>query len=100
MTEFEQKVLKLVSLIPKGKVTTYQILALKLGNKNLARAVGNALPKNPRLIEIPCHRVVKSNGQLGFYVRGLAKKQILLQNEGIKIKGLKILDWPDNLYLA
>jgi methylated-DNA-[protein]-cysteine S-methyltransferase len=98
MTKFEHKVLKLVAQIPKGKVTTYQIIAEKLGSKKLTRAVGNALPKNPSLIEIPCHRVVKSNGELGFYVLGLAKKKSLLQDEGIKIKGKQILDFPDYLY--
>lgn len=100
MTKFEHKVFKLVALIPKGKITTYQILARKLGNKNLARAVGNALPKNSQLIKIPCHRVVKSNGELGDYVLGLAKKRILLHNEGVKIVDGKIMDFPQYLYLA
>jgi len=100
MTKLEQKVMQLVTLIPKGKVTTYQLIALRLGNKKLARAVGNTLPKNIRLRSIPCHRVVKSNGQLGSYVQGLAKKKRLLQNEGIKIKGRQILNFSHYLYLA
>ncbi|MCX6746065.1 MAG: MGMT family protein [Candidatus Parcubacteria bacterium] len=82
----------------KGRVTTYKILALKLGSASLARPVGNALHKNPDLINTPCHRVVKSNGSIGNYQLGLAKKIKLLQNEGIKIKAGKIENFTDVLY--
>ena len=98
MTDFEQKVLNLVRRIPRGKITTYQILAIKLDKKTLCRAVGNALNKNQNLIKTPCHRVVKSNGRAGNYRLGLAKKVKLLQNEGISIKGEKIADFSSYLY--
>jgi len=98
MTKLEKKILSLVSQIPKGKVTTYKIIALKIGDGHLARAVGNAVPKNLNINKIPCHRVVKSNGQFGDYLLGLAKKIKLLQNEGIKIKGDKIADFKSYLY--
>ncbi len=98
MTDFEQKVLDLVRQIPKGKITTYHILALKLGNKKLARAVGNALNKNPILVEIPCHRVVRNDKKAGNYCLGLAKKIKLLQNEGISIKRGKIANFYSYLY--
>ena len=96
--KLETKVFSLVRQIPKGKVTTYQALAQKLGNKALARAVGNVLPKNKQLITIPCHRVVRNNGLVGDYVLGLAKKVKLLQNEGIKIRGNRIINFKANLY--
>ena len=98
MTAFEKKVLNLVKQIPKGKITTYQILALKLGNKVFARAVGNALNKNIWLIKIPCHRVVRSDQKVGNYRLGLAKKIKLLQNEGISIKRGKIADFSSYFY--
>ena len=98
LTAFEKKVLKTIKKIPRGKVSTYWFVALKIGDKNLARAVGNALSKNPRLFEIPCHRVVKNNGKIGNYALGLAKKIKLLQNEGIKIEGGKIANLADCLY--
>ena len=98
MTKLEKKILALVSQIPKGKVTTYKILALKLGDGYLARFVGNTVHKNPNLFKIPCHRVVKTNGQVGNYCLGLAKKIKLLQNESIKIKGDKIANFKSYLY--
>ncbi|MCX6744240.1 MAG: MGMT family protein [Candidatus Parcubacteria bacterium] len=98
MTIFENQVLSLVKKIPKGKVSTYQLLAIRLGDKALARAVGNALSKNPRLIKVPCHRVIKSNGALGGYARGLAKKLQLLQNEGIRIERGKVANLAKCLY--
>lgn len=98
MTNLEEKILSLVSKIPKGKVTTYGLIALKIGDKHLARVVGNAVHKNLNLIKIPCHRVVKSNGQVGNYRLGLAKKRKLLQNEDIKIKGDKIVNFLSYFY--
>ncbi|MDD5341359.1 MAG: MGMT family protein [Patescibacteria group bacterium] len=98
MTNFQKKVLKLVSNIPRGKVSTYQFLAKKLGNKKLARAVGNALNKNQKLITIPCHRVVKSNGLVGGYKLGTARKIKLLDSEGIIIKKEKIVCLAECFY--
>ena len=98
MTNLERNILSLVSKIPKGKVTTYRLIALKIGDSCLARVVGNAVHKNPKIIKIPCHRVVKNNGEVGNYQLGLAKKIKLLQNEGIKIKGNKIVNYKSYLY--
>lgn len=60
---------------------SYQEVAKKLGNKNLARAVGNALNKN-RDPQIPCHRVIKKDGKVGGFNRGKKQKIILLRKEG------------------
>ena len=76
----------LVRKIPKGKVSTYGILAKKLGTS--PRAVGQALKKNTKLIIVPCHRVIKSNGELGGYVNGVKKKKRLLESEGVDTNNL------------
>lgn len=98
MTLLQQQILSLVSQIPAGKITTYQIIASQLGKKGLSRVVGNAVHKNQQLIKVPCHRVVRSDERVGNYSQGLAKKVILLQNEGIKIKGEKIANFTSYLY--
>jgi methylated-DNA-[protein]-cysteine S-methyltransferase len=92
---FKDKVLKLASKIPKGKITTYKEIAKKLGTKAY-RAVGSALKSNKRLIEIPCHRVVKSDGSIGRY-SGRYKKAYLLKKEGIRIENGKIVDFSKKL---
>src|SRR3989338_5409919 len=98
MDKFSESVLRLAAKIPKGKVATYRQIAVALGKPNAFRAVGNALSKNPHLVKVPCHRVVKSNGTIGDYRLGLAKKIKLLQNEGIIIKGVKVADLKGYLY--
>lgn len=90
--EFKQKVYNICKQIPKGKVTTYKIIAEKLNTKAY-QAVGNALRKNPYK-EVPCHRVVKSNGEVGGF-RGSKdnkEKARLLIKEGLEIKNNKIKD--------
>lgn len=81
---FQDRCLKLVDSIPKGRVTTYKLLAQALDTKAY-RAIGNALNKNQNLILTPCHRVVKSDGSLGGYALGSAKKRALLNSEGVSI---------------
>lgn len=87
---FTQKVFNLVSLIPKGRVSTYKEIAIALGNPSAQRAVGNSLHKNSFLRIIPCHRVVKSNGEIGGFSLGIKKKAKLLKEEGISTKEGKI----------
>jgi len=82
-TEFEQRVYAVVSRIPRGKVRSYQWVARQLGNVNLARAVGQALKRNPHPIRIPCHRIIRSDSSLGGYAFGVAKKRRLLRKERI-----------------
>ncbi len=86
--KFADKVYKLTKKIPKGKITTYKIIANKLGTKAY-RAVGNVLNKN-KSKEVPCHRVVKSNGFVGGFALGTKKKIQILEKEGVKIKKGKI----------
>jgi len=89
---FNEKVWKACKKIPKGKVTTYKHIASKLKTKAY-RAVGNALRNNPNAPKTPCHRVIKSNRELGGYCGKLnsKKKALLLKNEGIEIKNNKVL---------
>jgi ribonuclease HII len=81
---FSEKVYYLVSQIPRGQVVTYQELAQKIGQPRAYRAVGNVLNKNTNP-QIPCHRVIRSDGRLGGYSRGSKIKERLLKREGIKI---------------
>ena len=81
MTKFQEKVYKAVSKIPKGETRSYVQIAKAIGHPKAYRAVGNALNKNPFLGVVPCHRVVRSNGQPGGYVLGTKKKIQLLQAE-------------------
>ncbi len=77
----------LTSQIPEGKVSTYGLIAEALGSKNLSRAVGRSLRSNPNPITVPCHRVVKSDRQLGGY-KGSSRspeKAVLLRSEGILV---------------
>lgn len=87
---FEEKVYYYVKQIPKGKVSTYKLIAEKIGSKSW-RAIGNALNKNKNK-KVPCHRVVKSNLEVGDFARGKREKIRLLSGEGIKIKNGKIQD--------
>lgn len=82
MTIFTQKVYNVVKKIPKGKVLTYKQVAEKVGNPKSFRAVGNVLNKNfdPK---IPCHRVIRSDGEIGGYNRGEKKKKEILKKEGL-----------------
>ena len=88
--KFEEKVYQIVRKIPRGKVLAYKQVAEKLGNKNLTRAVGNALSKN-RDSRVPCHRVIRNNGKIGGYNRGEKKKIGLLIKEGLKIKKSRLI---------
>ncbi len=93
MKSFNEKCYEILILIPKGKVTTYKEIAKKLKTKAY-RAVGNAMNKNPRGFlnggNVPCHRVVGSDGKLVGFAHGLKKKTEMLKKEGIEIRNGKI----------
>ncbi|MDN2664810.1 MGMT family protein [Psychromonas sp. 14N.309.X.WAT.B.A12] len=81
---FNEKCYSLLMQIPRGKVVTYADIAHHLGGKAY-QAVGNAMASNPTPIIVPCHRVVNSNGAIGKFALGTAKKIALLKEEGILI---------------
>ena len=86
---FNQKVWALTARVPKGRVTTYAAIARALGTEAY-RAVGNAMNKNPYAPEVPCHRVVGSDGSLTGFASGLEKKKQMLEAEGVELKGAKV----------
>jgi O-6-methylguanine DNA methyltransferase len=69
--------------IPAGKVSTYGDLAKALGNPLASKEIGRILGKNPNPIEVPCHRIVMSDGKVGGYVHGSDRKIELLEKEGV-----------------
>ena len=79
-TAFQISVWRELLRIPFGETTTYSKLAAVIEKPKAARAVGNAVGKNPLLIVIPCHRVVAAVG-LGGFSAGLENKEILLKHE-------------------
>jgi hypothetical protein len=110
---FQAEVLNLVKQIPWGKVTTYGEIARELtGSVRAARAVGRAVAKNPYPVikplqglrgrgaesHIPCHRVVKSDGDVGGYSLGVDTKIKLLSEEGIEIQGGKVANFEQTLF--
>ena len=86
-TKFQIKVWKYLKTIPKGKVKTYKQVAIGINRPKAARAVANACAKNPYAPEIPCHRVIRSDGSLGGYSGrgGINQKHRLLRSEKVDI---------------
>lgn len=79
---FKDRVLEIVKSIPKGKTLSYKQVAKLAGNEKAARVVGSVLRRNKDL-SIPCHRVIKSTGEIGEYngLRGKSKKVLLEQEK-------------------
>lgn len=80
MKTFSEKVYDVVRKIPKGSVLTYKQVAQKAGNSKACRAVGNILNKNYNK-DVPCHRVIRSDGKIGGYNRGEKLKVEILKKE-------------------
>jgi len=87
-SNFQLNVLSAEHKIPRGGISTYQKLAIHLGNPGSARAVGSALANNPFPIIIPCHRVLRSDGTIGGYQGGREMKMKLLEMEGIRFNSI------------
>jgi methylated-DNA-[protein]-cysteine S-methyltransferase len=83
-SEFQRRVLLAEHKVPRGWVSTYGRIARRLGVPHAARAVGTALARNPFPIIIPCHRTIRSNGELGGFRGGLEMKRALLELEGVQ----------------
>ncbi|MBI2842067.1 MAG: methylated-DNA--[protein]-cysteine S-methyltransferase [Armatimonadetes bacterium] len=81
--EFEERVLREAMKAPYGRLTSYGALAAAAGSPRGARAVGNAMRRNPAPVIVPCHRVVHSDGSIGGYGGGIDLKRRLLRLEGI-----------------
>ena len=90
----KEQVYELVKSIPRGKVATYGQIALRLGNRNFARVVGNILHENPDPEHIPCHRVVNAKGRLSqaYAFGGIEAQRRLLESEGVVFKNDLVVD--------
>lgn len=90
--KYSDKVYEIVKSIPHGYVTTYKEIAIKLGNKNLSRVVGNILHNNPNEDEIPCYKVVNSKGMLSksFAFGGIDEHRRRLIEDGIVVVNNKV----------
>ncbi|HXF43862.1 MAG TPA: MGMT family protein [Candidatus Paceibacterota bacterium] len=84
MKSFTEKVYAIAKRIPRGRVSTYGAIARAVGRPRSARAVGNALNRNP-FGYVPCHRVVRSSGEIGGYARGSRAKMERLRKEGVSV---------------
>ena len=87
--DFNEKCYAVLKKVPRGKVTTYKEIARVLKTKAY-RAVGNAMHCNPYAPKVPCHRVVKSNGEAGGFASGTEKKTEMLKKEGVEIVNGKV----------
>ena len=98
MTEKAKSLYTLISKIPIGKITTYKIVGDTLGIKSY-RAVGQILKRNPNAPIVPCHRIIKSTGEIGCYDWTRVSDKIkLLESEGIKIENGKIINFENLIY--
>ena len=96
--KIEEKIYQKLLQVPTGYVTTYADLAKAINLKNGQRVVGQIMKKNPFPVIIPCHRVVKSDGDVGGYAYGIERKKHMLSQEGLKIIDNKILNFKKNLF--
>lgn len=97
MSSFNERCYQLLIQVPKGRVTTYQAIAHAMGCKGY-RAVGHAMNQNPNAPQVPCHRVVKSNGCLGGYAFGEQAKIDLLKSEGVEVEQGRVVNFNDKCF--
>ena len=75
LTDFQWQVLKTAMKIPMGQTRSYKWVARQIGRPKAARAVGQALRRNPYPVIIPCHRVIREDGSLAGYAGGSSKRK-------------------------
>ncbi|MBI2650533.1 MGMT family protein [Candidatus Woesearchaeota archaeon] len=104
MQTFNQRIYSLLKKVPKGKVTTYKALAEAAGTRAY-RAVGQAMRCNPYAPVVPCHRVVKSDGNIGGFAgsinpdsKEIKRKIGMLRKEGLEIRNKRIVDFEKVLF--
>ena len=92
------RVYEKLCMVPSGMVTTYGELARAAGMENGQRAVGRIMNKNPYPGIVPCHRVVMSDGKIGGYAYGEEVKRRMLDAEGVRVSGGRIIDFENVLF--
>lgn len=80
-TEFQKSVWKNLASVPYGKTISYKKLSFLSGHERAWRAAGSALNRNPVMLVIPCHRVIKNNGRIGRFASGSELKEFLVNLE-------------------
>lgn len=88
----------LLTEIPPGKVSTYGDIAKALGHPKASRLIGRIIANNPNPISVPCHRVVKSNGEIGGFMYGEQKKREILEEEGIIFQGAFVKNFEESKF--
>ena len=96
--KIEEKIYRKLLDVPPGYVTKYGELAKAINLKNGQRVIGQIMKKNPFPVIIPCHRVVKSNGEIGGYAYGISIKKNMLVKEGISISNNKIKNFQKTIF--
>lgn len=82
-TEFQRRVWRALREVAAGETASYADLAVEIGSPGAARAVGHANARNPVALVVPCHRVLRSDGDLGGYAYGIERKRWLLEHEHV-----------------
>ncbi|MDC0648309.1 MGMT family protein [Candidatus Pseudothioglobus singularis] len=98
MTAFQSECYKALEKVPHGKVISYAGLAEMIGRPKAHRAVGSAMNKNPFAPKVPCHRVVKSNGEIGGFADDINVKIKRLHKEGVEVLDNKIVNFKSILF--
>ena len=96
--KIDKKIYKKLLQVPSGKITTYGELSRAIGLKNGQRVIGRVMKNNPFPVIVPCHRVVKSNREVGGYAFGVDIKRNMLTKEGICIKNDKIENFEKSFF--
>lgn len=94
----DKDVYTLLTEIPAGKVSTYGDIAKALGHPKASRIIGRIIANNPNPISVPCHRVVKSNGEIGGFMYGEQKKREILEKEGIIFQGAFVKNFEESRF--
>lgn len=97
VTGFKDKIYSQLKKVPEGRVTTYKELA-KIVDSRAYRVVGRIMNMNPYAPEVPCHRVVNSDGSIGGYAGGVDEKVKMLESEGVEVKDNRIVDFQKKLF--
>ncbi len=101
-TPFSEKVYSQLKKVPKGKITTYKALAQSIETRAY-QAIGTAMKNNPYAPQVPCHRVVSSDGSIGGFKgkktgKTIQEKIELLKKEGIEVKNGKVVNFEEKLF--
>ena len=105
-TDFAMRVYAYTLQIPRGKISTYKLIATAAGNPDASRAVGTALSTNPYAPTVPCHRVISTSGAIGGFFgtkeagsANVKKKEVMLSDEGVVFKNGKLSKSEMSKYL-